>query len=87
MSTDLVSNLLSSLRNAYKARLQTVTLPYGRLLADICDVLARLKQQAARPVAASARVKQDEVAPHGVPPQLSLQASSVPPQASYTYRS
>ena len=39
MSNDRVADLLTRLRNAYKARLQTVTLPYGRLLADICTVL------------------------------------------------
>ena len=40
MSNDRVADLLTRLRNAQKARLQTVTLPYGRLLADICSVLA-----------------------------------------------
>lgn len=39
MSNDRVSDLLTRLRNAYKARLQTVELPYGRLLEDICKVL------------------------------------------------
>lgn len=39
MSNDRVADLLTRLRNAQKARLQTVTLPYGRLLADICTVL------------------------------------------------
>lgn len=39
MSNDRVADLLTRLRNAYKARLQTVELPYGRLLADICGVL------------------------------------------------
>lgn len=39
MSTDLVSNLLSSLRNAYKAQLPKVQMPYSRLNADICKVL------------------------------------------------
>lgn len=40
MAQDSVADLLTRLRNAYKANLQTITLPYGRLLADICDVLA-----------------------------------------------
>lgn len=39
MANDRVADLLSRLRNAYKARLQTVTCPYGRLLSDICTVL------------------------------------------------
>jgi len=39
MANDSVADLLTRLRNAYKARLATVTLPYGRLLADICVVL------------------------------------------------
>jgi small subunit ribosomal protein S8 len=40
MSTnDSVADLLSRLRNAYKARLATVTMPYARLLSDICTVL------------------------------------------------
>ncbi len=39
MANDSVADLLTRLRNAYKARLQVVTLPYGRLLADICTVL------------------------------------------------
>lgn len=40
MANDSVADLLSRLRNAYKARLATVTLPHARLLADICNVLA-----------------------------------------------
>lgn len=39
MVNDSVADLLTRLRNAYKARLQTVTCPYARLLADICVVL------------------------------------------------
>lgn len=39
MSNDRVADFLTRLRNAQKARLQTITLPYGRLLADICTVL------------------------------------------------
>jgi len=39
MANDKVADLLTRLRNAYKARLQTVALPHGRLLADICSVL------------------------------------------------
>lgn len=36
---DRVSDLLSRLRNASKARLATVNCPYSGLLADICTVL------------------------------------------------
>lgn len=36
---DRVSDLLTRLRNAYKARLATVTCPHSSLLADICTVL------------------------------------------------
>lgn len=39
MANDSVADLLTRLRNAYKARLQTVVMPHGRLLADICSVL------------------------------------------------
>ncbi len=39
MSNDKVANMLSAIRNAYKAQLQVVTLPYSRLAADICTVL------------------------------------------------
>lgn len=39
MANDSVADLLTRLRNAYKARLQTVTMPYARLLADICTVM------------------------------------------------
>lgn len=39
MSNDRVADFLTRVRNAQKARLQTITLPYGRLLADICTVL------------------------------------------------
>jgi small subunit ribosomal protein S8 len=40
MANDSVADLLTRLRNAYKARLATVNLPHARLLADICGVLA-----------------------------------------------
>ncbi len=39
MSTDLVSNLLSSLRNAYKAQLPLVKMPYSSLNENISKVL------------------------------------------------
>lgn len=39
MANDSVADLLTRLRNAYKARLQTITMPYARLLADISTVL------------------------------------------------
>lgn len=39
MSNDLVSNLLSNLRNAYKAQLPVVKSPYSGLLHNICNVL------------------------------------------------
>jgi small subunit ribosomal protein S8 len=39
MANDSVADLLTRLRNAYKARLQVVKLPHARLLADICAVL------------------------------------------------
>lgn len=39
MSTDLVSNMISALRNAYKAQLPKVTLPYSRLSEDVAKVL------------------------------------------------
>lgn len=40
MANDSVADLLTRLRNAYKARLAIVNLPHARLLADICNVLA-----------------------------------------------
>lgn len=39
MATDSVADMLTRVRNAYKARLQVVNCPYARLLADICAVL------------------------------------------------
>lgn len=39
MANDKVADLLTRLRNAYKARLQIVTLPASALLVDICKVL------------------------------------------------
>ena len=39
MTNDTVADLLTRLRNASKARLATVTMPYARLNADICTVL------------------------------------------------
>lgn len=39
MSNDHVSDMLSSLRNAYKAQLPKVTMPYSGLLENICKVL------------------------------------------------
>jgi len=39
MSTDLVSDMLSSVRNAYKAELPMVTMPFSGLLVAICKVL------------------------------------------------
>ncbi len=39
MSNDRVADMLSSLRNAYKAQLSVVTSPYSGLLVDICKVL------------------------------------------------
>lgn len=39
MSNDRVANLLSSLRNAYKAELKVVKVPYSSLLENICKVL------------------------------------------------
>jgi small subunit ribosomal protein S8 len=39
MANDTVADFLTRLRNASKARLATVTLPYARLLADMCGVL------------------------------------------------
>lgn len=39
MANDKVADLLTRLRNAYKARLQTVTLPASNLLVDITKVL------------------------------------------------
>ena len=39
MSNDRVADMLSSLRNAYKAQLPLVTMPYSSLLVNICKVL------------------------------------------------
>lgn len=39
MSNDRVADMLSSLRNAYKAQLAKVTMPYSTLLENICKVL------------------------------------------------
>ncbi len=39
MANDKVADLLTRLRNAYKARLQTVTLPASNLLVGIAQVL------------------------------------------------
>jgi len=39
MSTDRVADMLSSIRNAYKAQLPLVTMPFSGLLADMCKVL------------------------------------------------
>ncbi len=39
MSNDRVSNMLSALRNAYKAQLPLVKLPYSGLSENICKVL------------------------------------------------
>jgi small subunit ribosomal protein S8 len=39
MVTDNVADLLARLRNAYKAQLAVVTMPYSGLLANICKVL------------------------------------------------
>lgn len=41
MVNDRVADLLSRIRNAQKARLQTLTCPASGLLADICTVLER----------------------------------------------
>lgn len=39
MSNDRVADMLSSIRNAYKAQLPLVTMPYSGLLVNICSVL------------------------------------------------
>lgn len=39
MSTDLVSNMISALRNAYKAQLPLVRMPYSSLNENISKVL------------------------------------------------
>ncbi len=39
MSTDHVADMLSSLRNAYKAELKIVKMPYSGILVSICKVL------------------------------------------------
>lgn len=39
MSNDLVSNMISALRNAYKAQLPKVTMPYASLNENIAKVL------------------------------------------------
>ncbi len=39
MVTDRVADLLARLRNAYKAQLHVVNMPYSGLLANICKVL------------------------------------------------
>lgn len=39
MSTDRVADMLSSIRNAYKAQLPLVNIPYSGLLVDMCKVL------------------------------------------------
>lgn len=39
MANDRVADMLTRLRNAYKARLQVVKMPYSGLLVDICKVL------------------------------------------------
>lgn len=39
MSNDHVADMLSSLRNAYKAELKMVKLPYSGLLVSMCGVL------------------------------------------------
>ncbi len=39
MSTDHVSDMLSSIRNAYKAQLPQVTMPFSGLLVAMCKVL------------------------------------------------
>jgi small subunit ribosomal protein S8 len=39
MSNDRVADMLSSLRNAYKAQLPLVKSPFSGLLVDICKVL------------------------------------------------
>lgn len=39
MANDKVADLLTRLRNAYKAQHATITLPYSGLLANICKVL------------------------------------------------
>ncbi len=38
-NNDTVADMLARLRNAYKARLATITMPYARLNEDICKVL------------------------------------------------
>ena len=39
MSTDHVSDMLSSIRNAYKAQLPLVKIPFSGLLVAMCNVL------------------------------------------------
>lgn len=39
MSNDRVADMLSSIRNAYKAQLPLVTMPFSGLLVNICHVL------------------------------------------------
>ena len=39
MANDRVADMLTRLRNAYKARHATLSMPYARLNADICQVL------------------------------------------------
>ena len=39
MSNDRVADMLSSLRNAYKAQLPLVTMPYSGLLVNVANVL------------------------------------------------
>lgn len=39
MANDRVADMLTRLRNAYKAQLQVVSMPYSGLLENICKVL------------------------------------------------
>jgi small subunit ribosomal protein S8 len=39
MANDRVADMLTRLRNAYKAQLATVTMPYAGILVDMCKVL------------------------------------------------
>jgi small subunit ribosomal protein S8 len=39
MTTDRVADMLTRLRNAYKAQLQVITMPNSSILVDICRVL------------------------------------------------
>lgn len=89
MTTDPIANLLTSIRNAYLARRNTASVPYSRMKADICRILADchyIKSAATSEASASKKTIEIELnyLPTGAPSLTNLKRLSTPSVRRYS---